>query len=250
MFMAALDLRARFDPEYLGLSLPGCEQQPESFRYARDDLSFIGAREYRRERYRELRAESLDSIRSLERLLEDRGWPGTPLAEALQEETGAPCPDHGAEATRAVTIAWLIDYRGCRSLITAPRDAHRAFESFLSNPGDARPQRRLRRRAHRRLLRNWITEAGLDDRDEHTRGLLRRAFASNRGRVRSLLQLLEENGGAAAAGQQGLQTLAAVARHPQPWTRQLISLRAIQTLCVLDILNTRRAVGELGAYED
>jgi len=250
VFMAALDLRARFDPEYLGLSLPGREPQPESFRYARDDLGFIGAREYRRERYRELRAESLDSIRRLERLLEDRGWPRTPLAEALQEETGAPCPDHGAEAIRAVTIAWLIDYRGCRSLITAPRDVRRAFESFLSNPGDARPQRRLRRRAHRRLLRDWITEAGLQDRDEHTRGLLRRAFASNRGRVRSLLQLLAENGGAATARRQGLETLAAVARHPQPWTRQLVSLRAIQTLCVLDILNTRRAVGELGAYGD
>ena len=78
---------------------------------------------------------------------------------------------------------------------------------------------------------------------------LRLLSAANRGRVRSLLQLLEQHGGAEAARRQGMDTLATVARHPQPWTRQLVSLRAVQTLCVLDILNTRRAVGELGAYD-
>ena len=44
--------------------------------------------------------------------------------------------------------------------------------------------------------------------------------------------------------------LAAVARYPDPWTRQLVTLRAVQTLCVLDILNARRVVTELGGYSD
>ena len=80
--------------------------------------------------------------------------------------------------------------------------------------------------------------------------LLRRAFASNRGRNRTLMKLLKERGGKEHARKRGLAPLAAVARYPHPWTRQLVTLRAIQTLCVLDILNARRVVTELGGYSD
>lgn len=249
VFMAALDMRARFDPEYLGLRLPGCEPQPDVFGFTRDDLDLIGAREYRRERYREMRNEAQRQMRRLDELLQQLGWPERNLAQALDPD-GGPTADtaSGIEATRAVAIAWIIDYEGCRTLVNAPRDIDRALESFLSKPGDARPKRKLRVASQRRLFDDWIARSAFRDRDEAAMDLLRRAFASNRGRVKTLMKLLRENGGKDNARKRGLETLALVARYPDPWTRQLITLRAVQTLCVLDIRNARSVVSDLGGY--
>lgn len=248
VFMEALDLRARFDPEYLGLRLPGCAAPEGAFALVRDDLDLIGAREYRRERYREMRTRIQRDLRRLDALLEECGWPGTPLGEALTTDDAPRREVESPDARRAVAIAWVIDYKDCRTLITAQRDIERAFESFLASPGDARPKRGFWRKDHRRLFESWIATSPLRDRDEAAMDLLRRAYAGNRGRVRTLIKGLHKAGGARQARRSGLSILATVARHPAPWSRQLLTLRTVQSLCVLDILNARDLVKELGGY--
>ena len=248
LFMEALDLRARFDPEYLGLRLPGGRGGGDGFALVRDDLDLIGAREYRRESYREMRTQVQEDLRRLDALLERRGWPQKSLGEALGVDDLPLRENEPRDATRAVAIAWLIDYQRCRTLLTAQRDIERAFETFLSNPGDARPKARLFRNESERRFTSWIAQSPFRDRAPSDLSLLRRAYASNRGRVRSLMNDLHAAGGAERASENGLRTLASVARHPAPWSRQLLTLRTVQSLCVLDILNARDLVAELGGY--
>jgi hypothetical protein len=46
------------------------------------------------------------------------------------------------------------------------------------------------------------------------------------------------------------QVLQEVGRDPAPWTRQLVILRAVQTLSVLDLKTYSDVVYELGEYGD
>jgi hypothetical protein len=52
----------------------------------------------------------------------------------------------------------------------------------------------------------------------------------------------------AQAREQGERLLAEILRHPGRITEQLVTLRTVQTLAVLDVLNYRQHVYELGDY--
>ena len=52
------------------------------------------------------------------------------------------------------------------------------------------------------------------------------------------------------AREEGERRLADLLRHPDRITDQLVTLRAIQTLAMLDVLNYREHVFRLGEYED
>ena len=48
----------------------------------------------------------------------------------------------------------------------------------------------------------------------------------------------------------GELTLAELLRHPERITDQLVTLRAVQTLALIDVLNYREHIFNLGRYED
>ena len=56
-------------------------------------------------------------------------------------------------------------------------------------------------------------------------------------------------GGAAAAKALAEESLAASLRHPARVTEQLVTLRSVQTLTLVDVRNYRRHVWSLGDYE-
>ncbi|MAG54798.1 MAG: hypothetical protein CMJ83_00750 [Planctomycetes bacterium] len=248
VYMAALEMRMRFDPEYSSLRIPGGEVPPMEFGSVREDLDLIGAREYRRESFRERRLEMQRWIRALEDLLTDRGWPERPAAEVLDPTGGPVDAVNDPQAVRAVSVAWCIDYQDCRTLLNARRDIDRAFESFLAKPGDTKPRKHLWIPGHERRFTNYVAQSPFADRSAPEKRLLRAAYAANRGQVRTLIKVLEDAKGPDAAASSGIATLAAVARYPAPWTQQLVTLRTVQTLTCLDILNSRRVVTELGGY--
>ena len=61
--------------------------------------------------------------------------------------------------------------------------------------------------------------------------------------------IVHRAGGPAAARRKGLEILASVARYPMPWSQELVTLRCVQSLTCLDVINTRRVIATLGEYE-
>jgi len=98
------------------------------------------------------------------------------------------------------------------------------------------------------MFQTYIAESPFHDRSGEDLALLRAAFADNRGQVSTLMCALADAGGPDAARRAGLRVLADAARHPSPWSRQLLTIRTVQTLTCLDIRNSRRVVTELGGY--
>ena len=75
-----------------------------------------------------------------------------------------------------------------------------------------------------------------------------RATKHNRDGVRDALLAWDEYGdGASSVGEEALLELV---RHPERITDQLVTLRAVQTLSLIDVLNYRDHVFRMGRYED
>ena len=75
-----------------------------------------------------------------------------------------------------------------------------------------------------------------------------RATKHNHEGVRDALLAWSEYGdGASSVGEQALFELL---RHPERLTDQLVTLRAVQTLSLVDVLNYREHVFRLGRYAD
>lgn len=250
VFMAALDLRARFDPEYLGVALPGRRLPDPDLARIEEDLTLIGATESDHQRYQALADAHTRRIARLQRLLNDRGWPHRSLLEALEPGGPAAPRDMEAEAARAVAGAWLVDYQRCRTLVAGHERAQAALDEALDQPGLVRPRRFLFRPALRRALEVHLeAHPGLRERPRELarlRGVLR---ANLRGAREALLRI-REAGGREAARQKACGVLAAVARYPMPWSQELVTLRTVQTLTCLDVNHTRRVVQDLGGYAE
>ncbi|MHC4181509.1 MAG: hypothetical protein ACYSWU_28770, partial [Planctomycetota bacterium] len=209
VFLECLRMRAGFDPEYLGVSLPG------SGAYLRratatpieEDLALIGA--------------VLAS------------WD---------------CGGQSGESLRAMAIAFCIDYAQARTRLEASRRLASAFEEACANPSSpgwspAALWRRWKYAARvDRLLRQPAFEAYAGHR-EMCLGMLCR-----RGPLLKDLRRLTHDDVPADPIADARRVLLAVARDPATWSRQLVILRAVQTLSVLDLRTYCDLVAELGEY--
>jgi hypothetical protein len=256
LFMECLRMRARFDLAYAGLPVAADHVEGQSFLV--QDLEFIGADE--RER-----APLLAEVESARQELSS-------FHQWLRSEGGAllpplPAPDAMAEERRrALCTAWVSDAWSIRTLACArvrlaeivaqlhgaqgrvavpplrravlvleaawrtvrrrPMKAEAAFQAFRR---DAFPGAELPFRLRRRLLAAFRTD--------HL-GLRRLALAWH--------ETLAEGGLEAGLRQR----IARAWLHPEQITRELVALRTVQTLSVLDIQAYRRLVFELGGFAE
>jgi hypothetical protein len=254
LFMECLRMRARFDLAYAGLPVPGGHGEGASF--LAEDLDFIGADE------RERAPLLVEVEAARQELAAFHLWlssDGKGLLPAL------PQPDaQETERRRALSTAWVSDAWSIRTLARA-RTRLREIEALLSGPEGAvaiPPLRRaalLLQAAWRFLSRRPMrAEAAFQRwlRDAHPQGepafFLRRrllaAFRTNHLELRRLVLAWHdtlEAGGLDAALRQRVDR---VWRHPEQITRELVALRTVQTLSVLDVQAYRRLVFELGGY--
>ena len=236
---ATIRLRAQFDPEYLGVRMPGAPKTGIEGHDVEVDLPFLDADPAE---YRALEAERRSAradMRRLSRLVE------AGLLSDAAASAGMPADAITREHVRAAAIAYRGDYRGVRSLLSSARlleeaaaDAeHRPLTSWTLWP---RPKLK-------RMFRSWWKQHGGD----HPRA--RKAFWREVARnVDGLADVLRAWGGHSPEGArlEGTRVLGELLRHPGRITEQLVTLRAVQTLALIDLLNYRTQVFRLGQYED
>jgi len=235
--LAALRLRARFDPEYLGPTLPG-RGETVLDDDAEGDLGFLGADPATR---RELREERHRAGRDMVRLgrLFDGG-----LRERLAARLGVPASRLDAEHDRAAAVAYLGDLGYVRRHLSAKEILAEVYGQVTREVELPRRWWPLVRR-RLRFRRYWKLHGDPDDRE--ARRAAWRATAHNLDGVADALRVWADHGDAARGI--GEELLADVLRHPERITEQLVTLRIVQTLSLIDVSNYREHVYRLGAYE-
>ena len=99
----------------------------------------------------------------------------------------------------------------------------------------------------RRTFGRWWAVHGRDD--KHARRAVWRAVAHDVGGLRRALRASAQLGPDGARAK-GAARLAELLRHPGRISEQLVTLRAVQTLALVDLLNYREHVFRLGAYAE
>lgn len=263
VYMEAAQLRARFDAEYLGLALPGFER-PAQEDTCWADLDQIEATESERELFRELRADRQEGLRRLARWIEQETAAGRGLAARLTELRPGLARRPG-EALRALATAYVIDYDGLRSHLTGTAEAETVWQGVLERPERLAPLT-LRHRFSLALGVAWRSRCGLR-RDplrvafDNVLGRSRYADAGPRERELLFRAVLEdeegsrkriERAGALKSAHEAAARVEEIVKRillrPHPWTSELVALRTIQTMSVLDLRNYKRLVWELGGY--
>ncbi len=266
VYLEAMRLRALFDVEYLRLRLPGEEVLPFEGHTCFEDLDRIHAIDRERDLFRALREDRQTALQRLGRHLEAAGLAGDGLARALDQIRPGLSSRRG-EAHRALSIAYAIDYQGFRSYASAVPEAEEVWRAVLERP-EILAAVPLRRRVLWRLASLWRRRIVLRPdprRIEFERVLSRSALAGATRRERALLfravlanlrgvgDRVRRAGSAETeeeARRRGEAILRAVLARPHDWTEELVCLRTIQTLSVLDLRNYRTLVWELGRYAE
>lgn len=237
LFMQCLQLRAEFDPEYLGVMLPGTPGCRGASVPIEEDLAQIGAAPAVRQRFARLATERR------RQLLELRYWFG-------REEMRGLCP----ESCRAIAIAYTIDYRKIRSTLEAARQLHRVFGEV---EGEGKPQSRrwwqcftfrpFGKARFNRMLDRLFAQPEFAKYAEHCEAC-RCAAWRDRARINRALKRLAGKKAGPNPVEQAREILRSVGRDPATWSQQLLVLRTVQTISVLDLQAYCDLVAELGEY--
>ena len=230
-------LRAIFDPAWLGIALPGEDSSLLGTADADTDIAFLrlGPATQRKIEFEKRRC--LSGMRWLEHALEDG------LLERIAEQRGlAKDALNTRQHLRAASIAVHADLNGVRTHLFA-----RPMLAEILHTTPARPSMRDRlspRFALRAAFRRyWQTTNGTDS-------------AAKRSAWKAILN--NESGAAAAlmawdrfgdnVEEEGERRLGELLQHPGRITEQLLTLRMIETLTVLDVLHYREHIFKLGQY--
>ncbi|MGP0064608.1 MAG: hypothetical protein ACLQGP_13545, partial [Isosphaeraceae bacterium] len=259
VFMGSLWLRARFDVEYLGLALPTAPPAIAAESMMESDLDYIGATRQDRIIAEQVKHEHQGRLEWVARWLQQFGWTFDELPHYLAIEIPY-LANRGGEALRALVAACVLDHDDIATLALSIEGlkrllAHAADPSQdpgILPPGlpepilslralwhpvhrcrrgpselfdlpcfpiyDAAQQRRIIRylRRHQRTVRGWIKvvlgQGGPDP------------WATVKGRMRDVM----------------LRT--------DLWSDQILVLRAVQSLTMLDVQHNCSLVWDLGGY--
>jgi hypothetical protein len=265
MFLASLWLRARFDVEYLGLSIPDTPMRSDSLPLIERDLDVIGATHAERLEAERIRLKTIHMLRWVRRLLVATGFDYSSLAQRTAKDFPH-LTERRCEIIRAITIAYLVDFDDIRSLSASIQGLHACMEyaadarSDLDVPPNDLPpiaspasvrwrpgkkswmdflvgsrrvlrlpcfpkyqlwqQRRIRQffHRHRRWINPWIDVM----------------LTQGQGDPFAILE----------------KRILDIVRRVDLWSDQLVTLRTVQTLALLDIDHYCRLVWQMGKYEE
>ena len=234
---ACLWMRARFDPEYLGIRIPGTDETGLEGADCEADLRFLHAapREWRRIADEQARGEA--DMRRLAQLF-DAG-----LLEEVAQQIGVAPTAMTREHVRAASVAYRADFRGARALLSCEDILESTAAGVLDRPPLPRtwwPRPWLKAR-----FGEWWTASGRDDKP--ARRAMWRSIVTDVNGCRTALRAWGQHG-AEGARLHGVRALADVLRHPGRVSEQLVTLRVVQTMSLIDLLNYRAHVYRLGDY--
>ena len=236
---ASLWLRARFDAEYLGVCLPGAQATGLEGGNWETDLRFLEATGSQRRQIEGEQARAEGDLRRLARLV-DGGLLGE-IAGIIGVERSA----LGREHVRAATVAYRGDFHRVRSLLSCPSILEETAARVFDRPPLPRtlwPRPRLKA-AFRRGWRAHGRE------EPAARKWMWRQVVNDENGARWALEAWRRYG-PDGAYTTGVLQLADLLRHPGRLTEQIVTLRIVQTLSLIDLLNYRDHVYRLGRYAD
>lgn len=250
--MEAIRLRAEFDPEYLGLALPDRPTTVPPERQFAADLRALNATEREWEQFRRLKSDRQDRLRRLARVL-----------RLLERRSRSPWPEHddsrAGEAARSVAIAWICDHDGVASSV----EAYERMNELVRRIERTRPEPERRFRFPRFLrigaprVRKLLDDAwphlfrkerGTED--EPLRDRLVDAILGPEVAARSALECIaaRERADESDVYESAFHALRVVAAQPATFTEQVVAVRAVHALALLDLEGYERLVEGLGGY--
>lgn len=235
--MASLRMRSAMDPEYLGVRIPGATATGLEGADLQSDLKFLDAEPWVVERLEQDRARAEADMRRLARLIDEGLLNRIATLLSLPPES-INTPAH----RRAAAVAYLADFRGLRRLMSAVEIIQEVFDRAPLDP--PQPKSGSGSWHLKRLFNRCCRQQGIDNAEKRTACWW--AVQQNRWGVADALRVWHRKDG--AARQEAEAILAEILRHPGRITEQLVTLRSIQTLSILDVLNYRQHIHELGQY--
>jgi hypothetical protein len=259
IYMKLMTLRARVDFEYLGLTfdgLPSIQERPQAL--YEDDLDYIHAIAIERTDFKHKQAEVQALLKELRHLLELEGLMGERLQERLQERYPSLVGRH-REVLRALAMAYSVDFKGVQSYLQAMMKLQELFEDTLNGQPNRTFHLRdrllgLSSRAADRLVNLgsdkelkgfelFWSELGYQGRPQQERTACWQRYLKE---MRELKPIL------CAFGEQGALDWRAVFDevicYTDSWSNELVTLRMIQTLTMMDVQNYRSYIWHLGDY--
>lgn len=251
--MESLRMRAEFDLEYLGLPVPGCE--PTVSVEAADDLRQLNASEREWAEFRDLKSTREQQARRFVRVLKRAEERGRSLVDEVVRHNPS-LAGRENEVRRAAIVAFACDHEQACSRVEAVEE----LRDVVARLPRAQAGRRLfsmpaalRRKLIEQVDRCWTLIADDVEADEVER-LKRRLVAAASRRNSPIRGHLGTLAASLGAGDDpyvlSFETLVDVGEQPSSWTEQLIAVRSVQALAMLDILGYERLVAKLGGFED
>ena len=259
VFMGSLWLRARFDVEYLGLPLPTAPSDIAADSMMETDLDYIGATRQDRIIAEQVRRQHQRRLEWLGRWLRRFGWTFDELPAYLSREFPY-LANRGGEALRALVTACILDHDDIATLALSiegmekvlAHAADPAHDPATLPPGLPEPVVSLRSLWHpvHRIRRPTSGLFDLPcfprhDADQRRRiaGYLRRHRRAVRGWIRVVL---------GQGGPDPWETVRVRMRNvllrTDLWSDQVLVLRAVQSLTMLDVQHNCELVWNLGGY--
>lgn len=235
---AATNLRIKFDPEYLGVHVPEAPRDALAGHGLDADLAILDPDPAWMERIQGEKARAAADMVRLEKLVQDGLL--ARIAEHLNLDDLA---EPRGELLRAAAVAYLADLNGVRRMLSAEEILLEVFERAAGLP--ALPSSPLPRIAAGIRFRKFLAEHG-GPWTKRGRRVAWRAVCHNVWGAGDCLAAWARFGRLARA--EGEARLALLLRHPARVSEQLVTLRSVQTLALLDVLNYREHVYRLGQY--
>jgi hypothetical protein len=261
VYMESLWLRAFFDVEYLGLPLPSAPFCVGSESLMETDLDFIGATRSDRLAAERLRREQQRRLNRVQGWLKEFGCDFEALPQCLAAEFPY-LADRSAEVLRAVVMAFVVDYEdlytlsasieGITKVMThAAKSDHPVSDlpPDLPESVDRRRPRWYAIRKHKRPMSDLFLLPCFPLFTQQEKERILQCFKANRRHVSGWIDVVLGQGGhdPRATIRSRLRD---VVRRTDLWSDQLIVLRSIQTLTILDVHHYCEMVWELGYYEE
>jgi hypothetical protein len=259
VFMGSLWLRARFDVEYLGLPLPTAPPGIAAQSLMEADLDYIGATRQDRIIADQVRRQHQQRLDWIARWLIRFGWTFDGLPAYLASEIPF-LANRGGEALRALVAACILDHNDIATLALSIGGLKRVFAHAadpLQDPkkvpsGLPDPIVNLRRLWHpshrcKRPATDLFELPCFPAYDQAQRRRVIRFLERHRRVVRGWIKVLLSQG-----GRDPWETVRARMRdvllRSDLWSDQILVLRAVQSLTMLDLQHNCELVWKLGGY--
>ena len=238
---ACLRLRTLVDPEYLSVPLPGDERSSIEGADVESDLQFLGEDPELREEVEQERLQVENDIRRFEVLIQEGLLERLALIRGLSKEAFL-----SELHVRAASICYVANFKNLRNLISHQEILQELFQFAETKPLMPKPGG-IHWLLRWKFLRYW-KQTG--EKNRRKKKVAWHATLNDLGGVRTALETWFQSEESDQDKKQGEQFLSELLLHPSRITDQLLTLRTVQTLSLLDVLNYREYVYRLGKYSE